>query len=93
MLEHLTATPANPWDLEENGLNRKDQTNLRFYVAMIVAPKIAATQLVKPARVASLPVEKIAEKELAAALNEAKAAYFELGASDQVAKGRNSPRS
>jgi hypothetical protein len=72
---------------EEIGLNRKDQTNLRYYVAMVAAMKVTGTEHLKSSHVASLAVDKIKNEELTAALNEAKAAYTELGSSDQAAKG------
>ena len=72
---------------EAMGLNRKDQTNLRFYVAMLGAMKLAGTQQIRHAQAASLAFEKLTDQDLTSVLNEAKAVYAELGSSDQAAKG------
>lgn len=72
---------------EAIGMNRKDQTNLRFYVAMLAAMKLAATHHLKPTQVASVAFEKLTDQDLTEVLNEAKSAYAELGSSDQAAKG------
>jgi AIPR protein len=72
---------------EELGLNRKDQTNLRFYVGMLGAMRQASGKSLTSRTVAALAVEKLTDSELAAALNQARAAYEGLGSSDQAAKG------
>ena len=73
--------------LEAIEMNRKDQTNLRFYVAMLAAMKLAGTYHLKPTQVASVAFEKLTDQDLTEVLNEAKSAYAELGSSDQAAKG------
>jgi hypothetical protein len=73
--------------LERVGLNRKDQTNLRFYVAMLVAFKLAEGKDLTPAAIAGIPTEKLTDTELDEALAQASKVYAELGSSDQAAKG------
>src|ERR1035437_6697688 len=60
---------------ETLGLNRKDQTNLRFYVAMVAAMKLAADRPLTSRTVANLAVDKLTVNELNEALAQAKAAY------------------
>jgi hypothetical protein len=67
---------------------RKDQTNLRFYVAMLTAMKLAATKHLDAAHVTNLAIEKLTDAQLLEALNEAKGAYVKLGSSYQAAKGQ-----
>jgi hypothetical protein len=72
---------------EKAALNRKDQTNLRYYVAMLAAIKLAGAQSLTPTQAAALSCEKLTDDDLVAVLMQAKSAYVSLGASDQVAKG------
>jgi len=69
------------------GINRKDQTNLRFYVAMLAARKLAGGNYLRAGKMVSLAFEKLTDRELAVVTNETKTAYGELGSSDQAAKG------
>ena len=73
--------------LEAIGLNRKDQTNLRFYVAMLAAFGLAEGKPLKPKVVAALVLEKLTDADLNQALTRAQKGYAELGSSDQAAKG------
>jgi len=72
---------------EKLALNRKDQTNLRFYVAMLLAMNLAEGKHLTSKVIASLPFEKLTDGDLNQALAEATKAYAELGSSDQAAKG------
>ena len=72
---------------ESSGLNRKDQTNLRFYVAMLVAVKRAGVKTRRSDSAATLDPKDVTDEDLLASLERAKIEYIALGASDQVAKG------
>ena len=73
--------------LRKEALNRKDQTKLRFYVAMLTAMKLADGKPLTPRTIARLPLDKLIESQLVHSFAKAKSAYKALGGSDQVAKG------
>jgi hypothetical protein len=72
---------------EASGLNHKDQTNLRFYVAMVAAMMIAEHNKLSAKVVAGMSLDKLTDTILDEALKGTKQAYVALGSSDQVAKG------
>jgi hypothetical protein len=64
---------------------RRDQTNLRFYVAMEVARAVVPN--LDPTRIASVDVASIPEDRFTDSIRTVKSFYDALGANDQVAKG------
>ncbi len=69
------------------GLDSKDQTNLRFYVAMDVVCTATAKATPTPTEIATLTVASITDAEISAAKDRVLAMYRALGPSDQTAKG------
>jgi len=68
-------------------LDSKDQTNLRFYVAMDVACTAAAKAAPTPADVAGIAIAGITDADIIVAKDCVLAMYRSLGQSDQTAKG------
>jgi hypothetical protein len=68
-------------------LDRKDATNVRFYVAMLAVMELTSMPQPKVARIASLSVSDLTDEILRKLLDEVLEAYLGLGGSDQVAKG------
>ena len=69
------------------GLDRKDQTNLRFYVAMEGACTAAGKATPTPHEIAALPMTSVTESTIVLAKERVLHEYEELGSTDQVAKG------
>ena len=72
---------------ETHGLDRKDQTNMRFYIAMYVACLATQKAAPMPADIASISISTITAALLEDALTHVYGSYKELGRSDQVSKG------
>ena len=72
---------------EEFGLDRKDQTNLRFYVAMDVAATAVGKPTPTPQEIANLTPSSLADDEIRSTQARVLKLYKDLGATDQVAKG------
>jgi hypothetical protein len=72
---------------DESGLDSKDQTNLRFYVAMDVACTAAAKAAPTPEEIAAIPVAAIGDDAISAAKDRVLRMYNELEPTDQTAKG------
>jgi hypothetical protein len=68
-------------------LSRKDQNNIRFYVAMVVAAKMARTPKPSIDALTKLVDTTINPKLVETATNEVYGLYRELGGTDQLAKG------
>jgi hypothetical protein len=68
-------------------LDRKDLTNVRYYVAMLVAMTATGVPQPKIGQISAIQVDKIDDAQLKGLLDEVLKTYRELGASDQVAKG------
>lgn len=71
------------------GLERKDITNIKFYVAMLVGITLAEGKEDITNKLAILPKVEIQDDVLINALNETYEKFKELGATDQIAKGPN----
>jgi hypothetical protein len=72
---------------DPTALKKEDLTNLRFYVAMCAAKRLADGKILSARTVSTLPIDKLSDELMSQALEEAKAAYEKLGATDQIAKG------
>jgi hypothetical protein len=72
---------------ESAGLESKDQTNLRFYVAMDVACTAIGRASPTPLEIATLAVSGITNDAISAAKVRVLQMYQDLGATDQTAKG------
>jgi len=68
-------------------LEKKDITNIKYYVAMLVGIKIAGGNEQIAKKIANLPRIDIPGEVLSDATEIASTLYFKLGGSDQVAKG------
>ena len=71
----------------KHALDRKDQTNVRFYAAMYLASVATGKAVPTPEDIAAISVSSITEDMLAESVRCAYEAYKDLGASDLVAKG------
>jgi hypothetical protein len=69
------------------GLDSKDQTNIRFYVAMDAACTAAGKAAPTPQEVAAVAVATIADDAINAAKDRVLQMYRDLGPTDQTAKG------
>ena len=69
------------------GLDSKDQTNLRFYVAMDAACTAAGKATPTPLEIATLTVAAIDDDAINAAKDRVLQTYRDLGPTDQAAKG------
>jgi len=67
--------------------DQKDQTNLRFYLAMYLVSLALQTSSPTPEEVASLTLTMISDETIVEALDSVCGSYAELGGSDQSAKG------
>jgi hypothetical protein len=72
---------------EEAGLEAKDQTNLRFYVAMDVACIAIGKTAPTPLEIAALAMTAISDADIKASINGMLQIYQRLGPTDQTAKG------
>lgn len=68
-------------------IERKDITNLKFYIAMLVGIKIAGGKDYIAKRISNLPRIEISQQILKDATETCYNIYLELGGTDQVAKG------
>ncbi|MBK1887636.1 AIPR family protein [Marinobacter sp. DY40_1A1] len=68
-------------------LERKMVTNIKYYVAMMVSISLAGGKENISSKLSSLPAISISPELLAESLNVVLAAFNDLGATDQVAKG------
>jgi AIPR protein len=73
--------------LETSNLDKKDQTNLRFYVAMDVACTSLGKAAPTPVEIAALSVHALSEDTLKTSQQRVLGLYSDLGPSDQTAKG------
>ncbi len=72
---------------EKYHLNRKDQTNLRFYSAMYLSCLLAGKAVPGAQEIAAIMVPTATATMLGEAISSVDKEYAALGASDQVAKG------
>ncbi|MDG7000067.1 MAG: AIPR family protein [Nitrososphaerota archaeon] len=68
-------------------LGRKDQANLRFYVATYLASLLTSKAAPRPEEVAQISPSAVTEAMLDEAVETSRKEYDALGASDQAAKG------
>ncbi|MHB8121701.1 MAG: AIPR family protein [Desulfuromonadaceae bacterium] len=68
-------------------LERKEITNIKYYIAMLVAIAITGDKNNLLNKLAEMQVIQIEDSILAASMETVIAKYYELGGSDQVAKG------
>jgi len=68
-------------------LDRKDQTNMRFYIAMDVACTALGKAAPTPAEIAAMQLTLVTDAFILAAKDRVLKQYQALGASDQAAKG------
>lgn len=66
---------------------RKDATNIRFYVAMLAVMELTGMPQPKVTKIASLKLDGATDALLKKVLDEALEAYHSLGGTDQAAKG------
>jgi hypothetical protein len=71
------------------GLERKDITNIKFYVAMLVGITLTEGKEDIINKLATLPKIEIHDSVLIEALNKTYEKFQELGGTDQIAKGPN----
>jgi hypothetical protein len=69
------------------GLESKDQTNLRFYVAMDAACTAVGKAAPSPQELATVAVAAITDDAITAAKDRVLKRYNALGPTDQIAKG------
>jgi hypothetical protein len=69
------------------GLDRKDQTNVRFYVATDTACTAAGKTDPTPQDIAAIPASAIPDSAISEALGRVLRLYQSLGPTDQTAKG------
>jgi hypothetical protein len=74
---------------KQANLGNSEFNNLRFYVAMLVSCKLSKVPRPLPANVAKINISDITETLLRDCLNNARMVYNELGATDQVSKGKD----
>lgn len=72
---------------DKYGMDQKDQTNVRFYVAMYAACLATQDASPNPAKIAGIVMSSVTDVILGEAMNQVVKAYAILGASDQAAKG------
>lgn len=72
---------------EKYNLDRKDQTNIRFYAATYLACLATRKAMPSPAEIAATSFSAITEDILGEALADVSRIYIDLGSTDQVAKG------
>ncbi len=72
---------------DKHALDRKDQTNIRFYAAMYAACVVTGKDSPAVADISVINAGVVTEQVLSEAVQRVRAAYTSLGASDQVAKG------
>ena len=72
---------------DKYGLNRKDQTNLRFYVATYLASLLCRKAIPAIQEIANIPLATVSESMLDESVAAVQEDYKTLGASDQTAKG------
>lgn len=70
-------------------LDRKDVTNLRYYVAMLAAMEVTRLPQPKASQVAALDLSKVTNEVIERLLLEAANVYEALGGNDQIAKDPN----
>ena len=73
--------------LEKYGLDQKDQTNIRFYVAMYAACLLTQRAAPSIVELAAANISSLNEAMLAEAIATVLGAYNNLGGSDVTAKG------
>ena len=73
--------------LPEADLQSKDRNNLRFYVAIHVISKLHSPKNITSESVAETDITCVDDKTILTSLEYVKKKYFDLGGTDQVAKG------
>jgi len=82
IVENYLKTAASDFALE-----KKDITNLKYYIAMLIGIKLAGNQDQIAKKISNLPRIEVSNEMLNEVTKITSEIYFELGASDQVAKG------
>lgn len=72
---------------DKYGLNRKDQTNLRFYAAMYLAALLCGKAAPIPLDISNIIITSMTDAMLDESIAAVQEQYNALGASDQTAKG------
>lgn len=68
-------------------IDRKDATNLRYYVAMLASIELTKHPQPKASQVAQMDVDSLSDGVIEKLLNEVNTVYKQMGAKDQIAKG------
>jgi len=72
---------------DKHALDRKDQTNVRFYAAMYLASLATGKPVPTRDEIAAISLSSITDAMLTESVKRVYELYKNLGASDQVAKG------
>lgn len=72
---------------DTHALDRKDQTNIRFYAAMYAACVVTGKDSPTVADISTIGSSIVTDQVLGEAVQRVRTAYVSLGGSDQVAKG------
>jgi len=70
-------------------LERKEITNIKYYVAMVVGIKLTGAKNNIAENLSQIPNVQISNEQLEIAFSAVLNRYYALGASDQIAKGSN----
>jgi hypothetical protein len=68
-------------------LEREDQTNLRYYIALDLVVALLGTSRPSMDKIAELDLDSLTDVQIKKSLGRLKLLYDNLGATDQVAKG------
>lgn len=70
-----------------SGMDRRNQANLRYYIAMDVSISLLVRAIPSPENISQLRMDDVTDQVLAAAQSRVKGYYDTLGSTDQTSKG------